>query len=229
MLAATSCTNAQVKPLGEEILNLETFGFDTTITDLLLEENKDTFYLNVYNIPDSEACFERKPEKNGYKIYADDIQKDVVVYQQIAYDQALARFGKHEFGVLNIMTTPDGSIAALNGTAHHTTEKQSAGFVEYLTKKYGAPARLKNDWDENDAPFYEWADHDRIIRYIRAVDRSTILKVDMSEMQISQEESGKTYNSHVFIINPNLKETVFPGGKRCTVSGNFVYINVETD
>lgn len=231
MLVATGCINAQVKPLGEGTLNLETFGFDTKITDLYPEKNKNNFYPNgnVYNFPGTkDGIFERKPEKNGYKIYDDDIQRDVVVYHQISYvSQPIARFGKQSFGTVNVMATPDGRIAAVNAAARNTTESQSAEFVAYLTKKYGTPARLKNDWDDNDDPFYEWIDKDRIIRYVYAVDKSAVLNVDLNEMQISQER-GKTYVSHVFIINPELKEVVFPGGK-CTVSGNFVYINKETD
>lgn len=233
MLAATGCIHAQVKPLGEGTLNLETFGFDTKITDLYPEKNKNNFYSNgnVYNFPGSnEEFFERNQEKNGYKIYDDDIQKDVVVYRQISYiSQPIARFGKQSFGNVAIMATPDGRIAAVGATARNTTESQSAEFVASLTKKYGAPVRLKSDWDENDAPLYEWIGKDRIIRYVYAVDKSTVLNVDLNEMRISQEEGGKTYESHLFIINPELREDVFPGGKRCTLSGNFVYINEKTD
>lgn len=232
MLAATGCSHAQVKPLGEETLDLERFGFDTEITDLYPEKNKNTFYPdgNVFNIcGEEDGFFERKTEKNGHRIFADDIQKEVVVYKQYVYtNKPLARLGKQTFGVVNTMTTPDGRIVAVNASARNSTQSQHAELVACLTEKYGTPTRLQNDWDENAAPVYEWTGEDRIIRCVHAVDKSAVLQVDLSAMQISQE-NGQTVVSHLFIINPELKGEVFPGGKRCTVYGNFGYINGRAD
>lgn len=234
MLAATGCLHTQVCPLGEKTLELESFRFDTKITDLYPEKNLNTFYVNgdVYNFPGTEeAFFGRKREENGYKITENDIEEEVVVYRQITYpyELAIARFGEMPFNDVSVMTTADDRIAALAATAHAIGKDRSDELVAYLTEKYGPPTRMECSWDRTGAPLYEWITETRIIRYVYAVDRSAILRVDPERMQISQEESGKTFDAHIFIINPELREVVFPGGKSCTVSGNFVYINEEKE
>lgn len=235
MLAATGCIRAQVGPLGEKTLELETFRFDTKITDLYPEKNLNTFYVNgdVYNFPGTEeAFFERKREINGYKITEDDIEEEVVVYHQITYpyELVIARFGEMPFNDVSVMTTADDRIAAISATAHAVEKDRSDELVAYLTERYGTPTRMESSWDRRDgAPLYEWITETRIIRYVYAVDHQTILHVDPERMQISQEESGKTCDAHIFIINPELREVVFPGDKNCTVSGNFVHINEEKE
>lgn len=231
MFAAAGCAHAQVKPLGGEILDLERLRFDTKITDLYPDENINTFYTNgnVYNIPgENDGFFERKEVTNGHRIFEGDMQREVVVYEQIAPPvRPLARFKEHVFGIVTVLTASDGRIAAINASSCNTTAAQSAALVESLTGRYGEPVRLKHEWKRLDAPLYEWIAEDRIIRYVHAVNNSTVLEVDLDKMRISQGHEN-SYDSYLYIVDPELMETVFPNGK-CTLFGRFAMINAREE
>lgn len=232
MFGIINCKSEKVEPIGTGILNLETFSFDTKIADLYPDTSKIKLYENVYKIGSrgfTEIWVEKTTKTNGY--FDNEDKTDVVVYSQLGHiiGYAFAKFGQQSFDAVSIVTTLDDKIAVVSATSHENTKAQSEKIIKYLTNEYGEPEQLKNNWDEN-ALLYEWVSEKRIIRYTFAIDKATVLKVDLNGKNTSISEDDRIRrNSYIFIINPEYKNVVFPGGKNCTIPGNFVYMNEDTD
>jgi hypothetical protein len=226
-LMFTIC-NGQTKAIGDGPLNLETFNFDTKISDLYPERNKSKDYKGVYEI--KGALHSQMVEKDTTYINEYSANKKAVGIQYLQKSSTsideMAFFENQKFQKINVATTLNGKIKAINAVADELTEQKSAELLKKLANKYGKPKKLKNSWDEK-FTIYEWTAKNRIIRYVSAYDdESTTMKIVINEEKqtISSGNKEPHYVGYLFIINPALKSEVF--GKIKT--GDFVYLDEKT-
>jgi len=224
----TSC-DGQTKPIGNAPLNLETFSFDTKISDLYPEKNKSKDYKGVYKIRGAlhsqmvakDTTFENEYSKNKKAIGIEYRQ------QSSTSIDTMAVFENQKFQKINVATTIDGKIKVINAVADELTSQQSGDLLKKLVKKYGKPKKLINSWDKKFI-IYEWGAKNRIVRFVSAYDdESTTMKlvIDEEKQTISAGEKEPNYVGYLFIINPALKDEVF--GKMKT--GDFVFLDEKRE
>ncbi len=222
----TSC-NGQTKPIGTEPLNLESFNFDTKISDLYPEKNKSKDYKGCYEIKGAlhsqlvvtDTTFVNEHSENKKAIGIEYRQ------QNSTSTDTIAMFENQKFQKINVATTIEGKIKVINAITDDLAEQQSVDLLKKLVNKYGNPKKLKNSWNEKFI-IYEWITKDRIIRFVSAYDdESTTMKlvIDKEQQLISSREKERHYVGYLFIINLVLKDEVF--GKMKT--GDFVFLDAE--
>lgn len=219
--------DGQVKPIGDAPLNLETFNFDTKISDLYPDKNKSKDYKDVYEIKGALHSQMVAKDTTYINEYSDNKKAIGIEYRQQSSTSidAMAIFKNQQFQKINVATTLEGKIKVINAVADELTEEQSEDLIKKLEKKYGKPEKLKNSWNEKFV-INQWTEKDRIIRFVSAYDdeSSTIkLVIDEGEQSISSREKGPHYIGYLFIINPALKDEVFEKMK----TGDFVFLDEE--
>lgn len=224
----TNC-NAQTKPIGEEPLNLETFHFDTKILDLYPEKNKAKEYKGFYEIQGavhSQLVAKDTTYTNEYSENKKAIGIEYLQKSSTSID-TMALFENQQFQKVNVATTIDGKIKAVNAVADELTLQQCDGLIKKLANKYGKPKKMKNSWNET-FTIYEWTAKNRIIRYVSAFnDESATMKIVINKesQTIASGEKEPHYVGYLFIINPLLKDEVF--GKMKT--GDFVFFDEKIE
>ena len=223
----TTC-NAQTKPIGEEPLNLENFSFDTKISDLYPEKNKNASFKGYYDI--KGAVHSQLVVKDTIYIdkYSENKKATGIEYRQQSSTSidTMAVFEKQPFQKINAATTINGQIKVINAVADELTQQQSNGLIKKLVNKYGKPKKLKNSWNEA-FTIYEWTTKSKIIRFVSAYDdESTTMKIAINKENktITSGEKEPHYVGYLFIINSLLKAEVF--GKMKT--GDFVFLDEKT-
>ena len=224
----TSC-NAQVKPIGDEPLNLMTFNFDTKITELYPEKNKSKDYKNVYEIKGTLHSQMVEKDTTFEKEYSANKKAIGLEYRQISSTSidTIALFENQMFQKINVATTINEKVKVLNAVADELTLQQTDDLLKKLINKYGKPKKLKNSWNEKFIT-YEWIAKDRIVRFVSAFDNeSTTIKlvIDQNKKSIKSGKKEPHYVGYFFIINPDLKNEVF--GKMKT--GDFVFLDEKTE
>ena len=219
----TSC-NGQAKPMGDEPLNLETFNFDTKISDLYPDKNKSENYIGYYEI---------KGTVHSQLVIKDTTYLETKKAIGLEYRQqsstsidTMVVFENQKFEKINLATTIEGKIKAINAVAEELTEQKYELLIKKLENKYGDPKKLKNNWNEK-FTIYEWLKNNKIIRLVSTYDdESTTMKVqiDKEKRTISSGDKEPHYVAYLFIINPALKSEVF--GKMKT--GDFVFLDEKT-
>jgi hypothetical protein len=231
LLSTIICTSCygQTKPIGEEPLNLESFSFDTKISDLYPEKNKRKDYKGCYVIKGAlrsqlvvtDTTFANQDVKNKKAIGIEYRQ------QSSTSIDTMAVFENQKFQKINVATTIEGKIKIINAVADELTEQESQELIKKLVKKYGNLKKLKNNWNEK-FTMYEWVKNNRIIRLVSAYnDESTTMKlvIDNDKKTITSTEKETYYVGYLFIINQALKDEVF--GKMKT--GDFVYLDEKVE
>ena len=221
--------NGQTKPIGEEPLDLESFNFETKISDLYPEKNKSKEYKGCYEIKGAlhtqivvtDTTFVDKHSANKKAIGLEYHQQSSTSIDKMAV------FENQMFQKINIATTIEGKIKVINAVADELTEQQSEVLFKKIVGKYGKPKKLKNNWNDK-LTIYEWTVKDRIIRFVSSYnDESTTMKlvIDEEKQTIASGEKKPHYIGYLFIINPALKDEVF--GKIKT--GDFVFLDETID
>jgi len=226
ILLFTSC-HGQVKPIGEEPLNLENFSFNTKISELLPDKNKSKEYKfgEVYEIQgalhsqiiEKDTVFENKYSKNRKAIGIEYLQKSSTSID------TLAIFENQQFQKINIATTLNGKIKALSAVADELTLKQNSELLKKLISKLGKPKKYINGWNEK-LVIHEWTAKNKIIRFVSTYDdESTSMKlvIDENNKTVTSGDKEPHYVGYIFIINSETKDDVF--GKMKT--GDFVFLD----
>lgn len=224
----TSC-NGQAKPVGEEPLNLETFTFDIKISDLYPEKNKSKEYKDFYEIKGMMHPQLVAKDTTYINEFSESKKAIGIEYRQQSSTSidTMAVFENQKFQKINVATTLDGKIKAINAVADEITEQQSRDLIKILVNKYGKPKKLKSSWNQKFI-IYEWIAKNRIIRFVSAYDdESTTMKlvINKEKQTIASGEKVPHYVGYLFIVNPALKDEVF--GKMKT--GDFVFLDETTD
>lgn len=209
-----SCKN-QVKPIGEGILDLEDFDFETKVSQLYPERLRSKDY------PDSFVINGTKDNESITQVSTNGKQ-----YSQggIFSNDSLARFDNHIFQAVNLYVTPDDKIQIINGVAKWVDESEVQNMFKLLNKKYGEPKELLGNFG-GDFKLYEWTLGDKIIRFVSKLDNNSnalnldlIINKDNKNDKISEEEPQFSY--YLFIVNPEFKEDMLEDN---LPSGAFVY------
>ncbi|KUJ59749.1 hypothetical protein AR687_21325 [Flavobacteriaceae bacterium CRH] len=219
-----SC-NGQVKPIGEEPLDLENFNLSTKISDLFSEKDISKEHNNVYEIQGvlhsqivmKDTVFENEYSENKKAIAIEYLQKSSTSIDTIAF------FENQKFQKVNVATALNGKIKVINGVADELTKQQTIELYKKLITKYGKAKKFINSWN-NKLTIYEWTAEDRIIRFVSAYnDESTTMKllIDEDKQTIALGHKETYYVGYLFIINSALKEEVFGKMKK----GDFVYLD----
>jgi hypothetical protein len=224
----TSC-NGQTKPIGDAPLNLETFKFDTKISDLYPEKNKSKKYKGFYEVKGALHSQIVAKDTTFINEYSENKKAIGIEYRQQSSTSidTIAVFENQQFQKVNVATTIDGRIKIINAVADELTQKQNDGLIQKLVKKYGNPKKLKNSWNEK-ITILEWTAKNRIIRFVSAFNNeSTSMKlvIDEEKRTIASGEKEPHYVGYLFIINPDLKAEVF--GKMKT--GDFVFLDEKME
>jgi len=224
----TSCSG-QTKPIGDEPLKLESFTFDTKISDLYPDKNISKEYKGFYEIKGTVHSQLVAKDTTYINKYSDNKKTIGIEYLQQSSTSIdkMAEFENQQFQKINVATTIEGKIKAINAVADELTEQQSEDLIKKLVKDYGKSKKLRNSWNEKFI-IYEWTAKDRIIRFVSAYDdESTTMKlvIDEEKQTISSGEKKPHYVGYLFIINPVLKDEVF--GKMKT--GDFVFLDEKEE
>lgn len=219
-----SC-KGQSKPIGDTPLNLETFNFETKISDLYPEKNKSKEYKGYYEIKGALHSQLVVADTTFLNKYSENKKAIGIEYRQQSSTSidTMAIFENQIFQKINVATTIEGNIKVINAVAEDLTKQQSEVFFKTIVSKYGKPKKLKNNWNEKFCT-YEWIKNNRIIRFVSAYnDESTTMKlvIDEAKQTISSGEKEPHYVGYLYIINPVLKDEVF--GKMKT--GDFVFLD----
>ena len=218
-------SNGQTKPIGDEPLNLESFNFDTKISDLYPDKNISKNHKDSYEIKSTAGSNLVLKERTVEDEYDEDPKAISIEYRQQSSTStdALAVFENQKFQKINVATTIKGKIKVINAVAEELTAQLSKDLIKKLVNKYGKAKKLKNKWNE-EFSMYEWIENDRIIRFVSAFnDESATLKfvIDKEKQTITSGEKKPHYVGYLFIINPALKDEVY--GKMKV--GDFNYLD----
>ena len=202
----SSC-QSQLKPIGEEIIDLENFSFNTKISELYPDEYKSEHYKNTYVM-------------RGFNNHEIFIGIDSLFFYDnngIEYIQgntssldSLAFFGNHIFQKINTISSTEGEIKLINAISELVTKTDANDFLKLLNEKYGKPKELINDLD-NEAILYQWDLSDKVIRFV------SIFNNDLNELNEMMYKVGtkKTpnkkesrFNCNLFIVNPHYKADI---------------------
>ncbi|QXP52621.1 hypothetical protein [Cellulophaga sp. HaHa_2_1] len=213
-----SCKN-EVKPIGEGILDLEDFDFDTKVSQLYPERLRSKDYTDSYVIKgfkDNESLAQVSVDGSEYLqggFYSND---------------SLAKFDNHIFQAVNLVVSADDRIKIINGVASWVNESEVKNMFNLLNEKYGKPKELICSWGNN-LKLYEWTLSDKIIRFVSTLDdNSNALNLDLiTNRNNKNDKSGEEeplFSYYFFILNPEFKKDMLEDR---FFSGAFLYFKEE--
>lgn len=215
---------SQVKPIGEAILDLENFNFNTKISTLYPEKYKSEEYKNTYIMKgfNSNEIFVTIDstyiwEKNSSLEYLQGNSSSL---------DSIAIFGNHIFQKVNAMSADDGKIKIINGVSYWTSKTSADNFLKLLNEKYGKPTKLINGW-KNELILYQWEANNRVIRFVSNPnndidDFNKQYKLINENFKPTKQEPQ--FDCYLFIINSAYKEEVF---EQTNFSGDFGFFSNE--
>jgi hypothetical protein len=211
--------NNNYAPLIEGPLQLENFDFNTKVTTLLPENARSKKYKQYYEIQsemlkvdtilDGEFIGSEKPIRIDYN------------QRCLSGKDIMAKFETYSFNAVNLTTTLDNTIMAINGLNTNISKSESKSFTERLNKKYGPAAKTQGKFI---TPFdiFTWQLKDRIIKYCIAFENgSNTIKLsdDDEDRTIKTEKAAPHYSAYIFVISKKFADQVI--GK--IGGGDFLY------
>lgn len=205
----TSC-NAQPKVLGESPLILEKFDFNLDVKAFFPEKYKHKTAEDYFEIPVS-ANFNPHTVLIKREIvledrYSDDKKAARIEYGEKNYStgDTLAVFENQTFCSLNIATTPDHKVIALNAKmddAGGIEKAVSDRFIQLLTKKYGHYTKSTRNAFSKDFEVYRWVTTDKIIQYSPIyADESNTIVVDKDKGSIKNGGKDLRLEGYFYIV-----------------------------
>ncbi|ADV48999.1 hypothetical protein Celal_1697 [Cellulophaga algicola DSM 14237] len=207
-----SCKN-QVKPIGEGILDLENFDFDTKVSELYPERLKSKEYTDSYIVKgyteESLVRVSGSEYLQGSKFSLDSI----------------AKFDRHIFQAVNLVATSDNKIKLINGVAHWVSSSEINDLFKLLNDNYGQPKNLICSW-KNELVLYEWTLDDRIIRFVSTVDNdSNALNLDLIiNKSYTVREEEPVFSYYFYVLNLEYKKDIL---EDIYLSGDLVYFRED--
>ena len=218
LIIYTSC-NGQIKPIGEEPLELANFDFNTKFTTLLPDKNKSKNYDGYYEVKSEliEVDTIKDDDFNGS-------EKPIrIEYREKGYSSGdtLATFEDFDFNAINLVTTLDGNIMVVNALIGEISLKETHRFIKLLDRKFGKSKKTKGEFIK---PFdiYTWEFKDRFIKYcVVGDDESNTLKivVDKENNTIENGKRQPHLGAYIYLIKKEYSDKVI--GKMGT--GDLIY------
>lgn len=205
----TNC-HGQTRVFGESPLILEKFDFSLDVKAFFPEKYKHKTAEDYFEIPVS-ANFRPhivliKREIVLEDRYSEDKKVARIEYGEKNYSTAdtLAVFENQAFCSLNIASTPDHKIIALNAkmdNAGGVEKAVSERFIQLLTKKYGNYAKYTRNAFSKDFEVYRWVTKDKIIQYSPIyADGSNAIVVDKDKGTIKNGGKDLRLEGYFYIV-----------------------------
>ena len=217
-----SC-EGQIKPIGEAIIDLEKFNFNTKISELYPQKNKSKEYKNTYIMKGF----------NNNEIFVSTDSTFINETKGIEYIQgnsssldSIASFSYHIFQKINTISSINGEIKLINGVSHWVKKTEYHNFLELLNNKYGKPEKsLKNQNDKS--VFYQWSLNDKIIRFVVTPNNENN-ELNKMMNKVQQKNTTDTeearFNCYLYIVNPIYKTDIL---KQKYFSGDLTFFKEE--
>lgn len=207
-----SC-HAQVKPIGEAALQLKGLNFDTDISSLYPDKNKNKQFEGYYDVKSNVQMGMTKVDTVYEDNYSDEKKPKWVEYraQSSSSEDTNALFDGFPFNTVNVVAGLDHKLMVVNGVAMEVTDQASKKLIAKLDGLYGKHTRADDEFFHKPFQIYTWKLGDRLIKYCTVYDdESNVLKLEVDKDKKTIQSAAK--ESHVegfiYIINKTYEKQV---------------------
>lgn len=207
-----SC-HAQVKPIGEGALQLKGLRFDTDITALYPDKNKNKQYEGYYDVKSSVQLGMTKVDTVYEDNYSEQKKPKWVEYraQSSSSGDTNALFGDFPFNTVNVVAGLDHKLMVVNAVAMEVSDQDSEKFIAKLDGLYGKHTKADDEFFHKPFQIYTWKLDDRLIKYCTVYDdERNVLKLEVDKDKKTIQGAAKEIHieGFIYIINKAYEKQV---------------------